>query len=179
MHLIIILCDERRAIRPIVGVKKTLAQTIHIEVGVPHQMGQQIGTPLVALGNILVGTLLEHHRDMMVSEILQVRLKNLEIWERVEVVAELHHIIPQEDVVGEGGPSIHIMLKRVLAGFGGDGICALALDGAEHDVHILVGSNVGGCMARLLVGQRGDGLIGKVLGHLVHEPDHRAGWAAI
>ena len=98
-------------------------------------------------------------------EVLEVGLEHVQVRERVHEVAELHHIIPQEDVVCQCRPAGHIFLEALV--HLSDGQLPRAFDGAEHDVDVVGGPDVLGRAAGLLVGERGDDLVGEASRHLV------------
>ena len=120
----------------------------------------------------------------MVVEVFEVGIEDVKVWEGVPHVAELHHIVPDVDVVSQCCPILHIFAKRGLGRSRGDSLLTAAFDGAEHDVDVTVGLldmaiDWLGCPAGELVGKGGDSLVGETACHLIDEMYECAGCAAI
>ena len=91
---------------------EVVPQRIGVGVDIPQQFGQHVFAWLHPRGHV-VGSraLLKHKAHAVVVEVLQVGLQHMEIGERIPHVAELHHIVPHIDVVGQCCPILHIFAK--------------------------------------------------------------------
>ncbi len=97
-------------------------------------------------------------------------------------MAEIDDVIPDVQVWRDGGPAAQVFDKlRVLRAVG-ERVREAAFDAAQAYDNVLARLDVLRRLARVLVGERADKLFGELLldplGHLVDEPDERAGLAA-
>ena len=133
----------------------------------------------MVFGHVVAGALFKHHLYAMAVEELQVWLQHMQVWKWVHIVAELHHVVPKENIVGKGSPVFYVFHKTFFGIVGGNGFLALTLDRAKHYVYVATWLDILRSIACVLVGQHRDGFIGKTLCHLVGKPQHGARLSAV
>ena len=130
----------------------------------------------------MVGALLEHAARAMVVEEAEVGAEHKPVGVRLDIVGEICRIVPDIEALAQAVPVADIV---------GEGLVArivqrrrkVALDGTEADDHVRQRLDGLGRLAGVLVGERVDGDVRKLLpdplGHVVHERKHGAGVAPL
>ena len=120
----------------VVAAHETLHERVGIELRVPHQLAEHVGTKFCEVGAERSVHLLEEHRGVVALEELYVLLENVEVGERSHHVVEVDAVVPDEDVVGNLRPAFertHEVASRLVVG---ERHLALGVDVAEHYVHV-------------------------------------------
>ena len=115
-------------------------------------------------------------RWLVVAERLQIALEHRDIGKRKEILLEGGHIIPDIQMWRNAAPSLHVFEERCILPTPADGVRKAAFDAAKAYHHILPGLDALGRLARVLVGESADVLVGEILldgsCHLIDEPEH-------
>ena len=161
MHQLDILAD-RTGRGAVVTVQEVVHRPVHIAVRVPDELGQQVGPQFGELAADFPVALGEHALGAVLDKELHVGLQDPQVRERADQIPELRHVVPNEDVVAQFGPVFDILPESPGVGIGGQGTAAIALDVAQHDVHVRSGTKRLRRSTAVQVGERGNGLVGEL-----------------
>ena len=128
-------------VNPAVGSAVVVAQErprqgIGVSIRIPHQFAEQIGPKLREVAAADAVHLREVHSRVVAGEELDVGLENVEVGERADDVVEVDAIVPDEDVVRDGAPSLQGTDEPLPRGIVRQRHLAFAVDVAEHDVDV-------------------------------------------
>ena len=135
LEFLLILIDIWRSLA-VVAIHKCVHERVAVEVGVPHEFAHHIGAHLGEIAAARTCYLREVHSHVVLLEKLDILLDNREVRERGEVVVEIDAVVPHEDVVRNLSPTFEGVHKVASRGIVGEGHLALAVDVAEHDIHV-------------------------------------------
>ena len=155
----------------VIPVHETLHERIGVLRGVPHELGDDVGTQLGEVAAVGTADLREVHPGAVTPEKADVGGEHGEVGERLDHVVEVDAVVPDEKVVGQRGPTLQRGDELAARGGFGEGRFAVAADAAQHDVDVREGPRMAGRLHGEKVGQRGKPLVGKTLGQLVQKPD--------
>ena len=135
VHRVDVPADVRRGVA-VEALQEVSHHRVDVDIRVPEQLGDEIPAQFGELAVQLAQPLLEHRRDAVPDEELDVRLQHAQVRKRADQVAELDHVVPEQDVVRELAPVLDVPDERGAPGILRDRPAPIALDAAEHDVHV-------------------------------------------
>ena len=176
-----VIAHKRRGL-PVVAVEEVVHQLLRRKFRIPHPLGEQ---PALQFREVavapLVCALLEEELDVVLLEEPDVVLEREHVREWHRVAVEVGGVVPDEKLVGLPAPPLDVLdeLPVLVEGALVDREGEVAFDRAQADDHVVAQPRDLRRLARILVGERLNHLVGELLFHRlgdrVDEPDHRAG----
>lgn len=157
--------------RTVVAPHEGAHERVAVLIGIPHQLAHHVGPHLGETAAPFTADLREVHRDVVLSEQLDVLLQDREVGERREHVVEVDAVVPDEEVVADGRPPLQRLYEIASRSVVRQRNLPFAVDVAEHDVDIRARLDVLGRMHCIEVGQRRELLVGETVGQAVQEMD--------
>ena len=154
----------------VIVLEERACQGIGVDIRIPHQFAEQIGTEFREIAAADAVDLREVHGRMVAGEELDVGLQDMKVGEWTDDVVEIDAVIPDKDVVGDGTPSLQCSDKPLSRGVVRKRNLAFAVDVAEHDVDIRQRSGLLRRLAGEEVSQGAELLVGITLCQTVHKP---------